>query len=346
MMHSARSSAQLARSRLSTTTATDLRAAVLDRLALHSPTLHRYVADIFRYQQAQLEFTKLRDRHERDEVVRRMMQPALQQMQAAEHRLADFVKTQPVHRVGTTEHKQWQDALQQLQKSLDDARRQCDVAQDSSVAATIQSLKDLDAHSDTYRLFATSAHYGYLALVALCWVLYKLYCVALWTVDRLPASRKDIKLSRAATDKEIQGLHRKLDEVTYHLSTRVAAQQPLDLEQYSYDRSGGGAAATSALTSATTARPATSDQAVQADVSDPPQAADESWRHGGSGGDRFAVVRWRQWLEQHCSTPGAALAVATANAAWLMHALALMLQMLVLSRVLALSAAQRRSPAS
>ena len=81
------------------------------------------------------------------------------------------------------------------------------------VLDTVKSLKDLDDHSETYRLFATSLHYGYFVILALFWILYSIYYFGLYLFDRIPAQRRDLNKIHQKLDGEISEMGKKIVEM-------------------------------------------------------------------------------------------------------------------------------------
>jgi hypothetical protein len=186
-----------------------VKAAALERLKQVSPAAHGHAERLLRHQEAQLALTRLRERMERDAAARQLMAPAYARLSDAEQRLAAGMRLQPLS-LGSREYEAWQVQVAALQRAVDEERSRCALEEQSSeTLAAIRSLNELDAHSETYRLFATSLHYGYFVAVGLLYVLWCIYHTLLWALSRVPAQRRDIKRVRdelAAVSSSVEAL--------------------------------------------------------------------------------------------------------------------------------------------
>ena len=205
----------------------ELKDIFLEKLEPFSPELHNYCKGLFKHQEAQQVFTKLRDKQDREEVIAKMLAPSRQAHLQAERRLHDFINNeQPPLNFDSDEFKFWKARRDKLQAELEEARRRADVEQNiDGRLDTVKSLKDLDDHSETYRLFATSMHYGYFVIIFLGWLLYSIYYTGLYLIDRIPAQRKDLKKSQQKLETEIGEMGKKIDEMQNDLVAVLAVMK-------------------------------------------------------------------------------------------------------------------------
>lgn len=203
----------------------ELKDLFLDKIKPLSPEIHAYCRGLFKHQEAQQVFTRLRDKQDRDEVISKLLLPARQQYQQAEQRLHYFINNEPPPlNFESDDFKLWKMKREQLQKEVEECRRKCDVEQNvGGVLDTVKSLKDLDDHSETYRLFATSLHYGYFVIIVLGWTLYSIYYFGLYLFDRIPAQRKDVKRSQSKMEAEVNSIGKKVDELQEVILKMAAA---------------------------------------------------------------------------------------------------------------------------